>query len=330
MRQFRRLFLCMNFMKIDSLTKNKLWLAPLAGLTDLPFRTICKENGADVMVSEMVSADGLIYNFQKSIEYAEFTENLRPFGIQLFGSDADIFAKATELIIPLRPDFIDINMGCPVKKVVKRGAGSALMKTPDIAFEIVKRVKSVLKSTGIFLSVKIRAGWDLNSVNAVDFSLGLEDSGADIIIIHPRTRAQMFTGHSDWNIIKQIKEKVSIPVVGNGDINTFEDAKNMYDTTNCDSIMIGRGALGKPWIFNKIKQEKNFTISNEKKLVILSRHIYLAIEKEKNEKRAIIKMRTHLGHYTKGYKNSSKARQKINKAETKEEIMKIFGELWTN
>ncbi len=317
-------------MKTDKLTDKKIWLAPLAGLTDLPFRTICKENGADVIVSEMVSADGLLHNYEKSIAYASFSRTLRPFGIQIFGSDAKIMAKATELLIPLKPDFIDINMGCPVKKVVKRGAGSALMKTPQLAYSIVKNVKSVLSDTEIILSVKIRAGWDNNSINAVEFSQGLQDSGTDILIIHPRTRTQMFSGKSNWQLIKNIKEKIDIPVVGNGDIVSPQDAQNMYLETKCDSIMVGRGALGKPWIFNEIKNKENFKISREKKLEILSRHINFAIEKEKDEERAIIRLRTHLSYYTRGYKYSGKARQKLNKALSQKEVMDIFKELWTD
>ncbi len=318
-------------MKIQDLTNKKLWLAPLAGLTDYPFRAICKRLGADVIVSEMVSADGLIYNYKHSIEYAEFTDDLRPFGIQIFGNNPDIMAKATEKLINLKPDFIDINMGCPVKKVVKRGAGSALMKTPKIAESIVKSLKKTLENTEIFLSAKIRAGWDKNSVNAVEFSRLLQDAGIDILIIHPRTRAEMFCGKSNWTIIKDIKENLSIPVVGNGDITSKEDAMKMYESTGCDSIMIGRGALGKPWIFGRIKSaDDNFFISNEKKLEIISTHISMAINKEKNEERAVIKLRTHLLHYTKGYKNATEARKRINVVTKKKEILEIFKELWEN
>ena len=318
-------------MKITALTDKKLWLAPLSGLTDWAFRNICKQNGADVIVSEMVSADGLIHNYAKSIPYAKFDENLRPFGIQIFGSNAETMAKATDILIPLQPDFIDMNMGCPVKKVVKRGAGSALMKTPKIAKEIVKSVKKILNNTNIHLTAKIRSGWDKNSINALDFSKMLQDEGVEIIIIHPRTRAEMFCGKSDWNIIKEIKQNLSVPIVGNGDITSKEDAKKMYETTSCDSIMIGRGALGKPWLFNEIKSDNNdFIISNEKKLEVISNHIYLAIKNEKDEEKAVKKMRTHLLHYTKGYKNATEVRKQINTITKKEEIIKIFKKLWEN
>lgn len=312
-------------MNIKELTEKKIWLAPLAGLTDYPFRAVCKENGADVLVSEMISADGLIYNFDKSIQYAVFTESMRPWGIQLFGIDPHIMAKAAEKVLYLNPNFIDINMGCPVRKVVKRGAGSGLMKNPLIAVKIVSEMKKILPN--IPLSAKIRAGWDSSSKNAVEFAKMLEENGLDFISVHPRTRSEMFAGKSDWSIIKAVKENVKIPVIANGDITSVEDAKNIYKETNCDSIMIGRGALGKPWIFDEIK-DKEFKISKEKKLEILATHLNLVLEKEKNEKRIMIKMRTHLSYYTKGYKNGSLARQKINKSTKKEEILKIFKELW--
>ena len=312
-------------MNIKNLVEKKIWLAPLAGLTDYPFRQICKKNGADVLVSEMISADGLIYNFKKSMQYAVFSDFMRPWGIQLFGVNPDIMARSVEKIMHLNPDFVDINMGCPVRKVVKRGAGSALMKTPILAAEIVYKIRKRLPNTP--LSAKIRAGWDLSSQNAVQFAKILEENGLDFIIIHPRTRSEMFSGKSNWEIISELKEDIKIPVVANGDILSKQDATDIYSKTKCDSIMIGRGALGKPWIFDEIKN-KDFCITKEKKLEILEAHLNLVIKKEQDEKKVMIKMRTHLSHYTKGYKNGSLARQKINKSIKKEEILEIFKELW--
>lgn len=320
--------------KIFELTHNKLWLAPLAGFTDSAFRTICKQNGADVVVTEMVSADGLVYNEDQSIKYALFEDHQRPVGIQLFGNDPEMMAKGCEIIIKLKPDFIDINMGCPVKKVVKRGAGSALMKTPEIAFEIVRNMKSVLKDTDIILTTKIRAGWDMKSVNAVEYSIGLEEAGSEIIIVHPRTQTQMFSGKSDWNIIKKVKEAVNVPVVGNGDIFYPEDAIEMKSLTNCDSLMIGRGTYGNPWIFDSIKNFErsvnNKVISPQKKLKTILKHFELA-RLNKGEDVAVREMRAHLGYYTKGLRGGAEVRDKVNKSKNYNLIIEIlsqfFGEL---
>ena len=317
--------------KIKQLTERKIWLAPLAGYTDKSFRTICKEAGADVVVSEMISADGLVYHKSRTIIYADFPENQRPFGIQLFGSDAGIMAKAIEIILARKPDFIDVNMGCPVKKVVKRGAGSALMKTPVAAMKIVKEIKSVLKGTSIPLSVKIRSGWDANFQNAPEFSQMLQAAGADIICIHPRSRSQMFSGKSDWQIIKKIKRKVKIPVVGNGDINSAEDAERMFSETDCDSVMIGRGAIGKPWIFDETKQlllsRKIFPLSYQKKLEIISRHLMLELE-EKGKIVGIKEMRKHLSAYTKGLRGGSKVRNLLNRTLDEKEIIDLMNRLY--
>jgi len=317
--------------KVELLTAKKIWLAPLAGYTDKSFRTICKECGADVVVSEMISADGLIFNREKSIKYAEFSEAQRPFGIQLFGSDPVTMAKAAEIILSKKPDFIDINMGCPVKKVVKRGAGSALMKTPSTAEKIVKEMKKALQGVEIPLSVKIRSGWDFHSINAVEFSEMLEQSGADLICIHPRTRSQMFSRKSDWQIIKKIKRKVKIPVVGNGDINSAEDAERMFSETDCDSVMIGRGAVGKPWIFDETKQlllsRKIFPLSYQKKLEIISRHLMLELE-EKGKIVGIKEMRKHLSAYTKGLRGGSKVRNLLNRTLDEKEIIDLMSRLY--
>ncbi|RLD55255.1 MAG: tRNA dihydrouridine synthase DusB [Bacteroidetes bacterium] len=316
---------------MDSLTAKKVWLAPLAGITDKTFRTICKECGADVVVSEMISADGLIYNLNRSIQYAYFNEEQRPFGIQLFGSEPYIMAKATEIILEKKPDFIDLNMGCPVKKVTKRGAGCALMRTPSKAKKIVLEVKSVLKGTKIPLSIKIRSGWNKN--NAISFSKILEDAGAEMICIHPRTKIQMFSGNSDWNIIRELKNQVSIPIIGNGDIRNALDGKKMFNFTGCNSIMLGRGILGKPWLFTEIKElilfNKIIHLSYSEKLNIIEHHFNLDL-KDKGEGISLREMRKHFSYYTKGIKGGAKIRNFINNSLNSNSIMETIRALFLN
>jgi len=302
-------------MNIDDIVKQKIWLAPLAGYTDAPFRHIAKRCGADVLVSEMVSADGVKKNFQKMAHYTAFNESERPFGIQLFGDNPNVMGKAAQLLSVLKPDFFDINMGCPVKKVVKRYAGSALMLKQDLAEEIIKSVIDVLMPANIPLTVKIRSGWDAENINAVSFAKMCEASGVSAICVHPRTRSQQFTGLSNWDIIRQVKEAIKIPVIGNGDIQTFHDAINMYEQTKCDSIMIGRGALGKPWIFREIKYFLQNgvsapTISKKEIFNIIISHIDEVLNHEKDEK-ALIRMRSHFSFYTKGFVNGAEARKII-------------------
>ncbi len=316
---------------IANLTKQKIWLAPLAGFTDNAFRTICKKCGADVVVSEMVSVDGLIHNKEKSLKYLDFTDFQRPYGIQLFGSDPVIMAKGAEIALAEKPDFIDVNMGCPVKKVVKRGAGSALMNSPELAENIIKEIKNVMSKTSIPLSVKIRAGWDNFNINAVEFGKRMENSGCDMICLHPRTRSQMFSGQSDWNLIKKLKEKLTIPLIGNGDINSIEDIIRMFNETGCDSVMIGRGVLGKPWIFRNIKEYfaggEISDISWLEKMEIIKEHFMLEIE-NKGETKASIEMRNHFSHYTKGLPGGAKVREFINRCLNSEDVLEAIETLF--
>ena len=316
---------------IKELTNKKIWLAPLAGITDNPFRAICKECGADVVVSEMISADGLLYNRDRSLEYARFEDSQRPFGIQLFGSDPEVFKKAVKIALTKNPDFIDINMGCPVKKVIKRGAGSALMTTPHIAANIVSETKNILVPLNIPLSVKFRSGWDMFSINFREFGQQMQKAGADMICLHPRTRGQMFSGKSNWDLIAELKREVTIPVIGNGDITTIDDMIKMYEQTGCDSVMIGRGIMGKPWLF---KQIKNYLgsgnikqITTQEKLGIIRRHMELMIF-HKGEKQAIFEMRTHFSHYTKGLRGGAQIRNKINKLLDIDKILLLVEELY--
>ncbi len=316
---------------IKELTNKKVWLAPLAGITDNPFRAICKECGADVVVSEMVSVDGLLYNRDRSLEYAEFEDSQRPFGIQLFGSDPEIFKKAVNIALTKKPDFIDINMGCPVKKVVKRGAGSALMTTPDIAVKIVSETKNILTPLNIPLSVKFRSGWDMFSINSLEFGKKMQEAGADIICLHPRTREQMFSGKSSWDLIAELKKEVDIPVIGNGDIIKIEDMITIYEQTGCDSVMIGRGVMGKPWLFTQIQNYLSNgniqKISTQEKLEIIRRHMELMIF-HKGEKQAVYEMRTHFSHYTKGLRGGARIRNNINKLHDVDRILLLVEELY--
>ncbi len=324
---------------ISYLTNKRLWLAPLAGFTDQVFRHICRDNGAEVMVTEMVSADGLVYDFEKSFQYAVIMEEEKPIGIQIFGSNPDIMAQAAETMLKklyhlpatALPDFIDINMGCPVKKVVKRDAGSALLKNLPLAGKIVKAVASVLAGTDICLSVKIRAGWDKNSIVALKAVDLFVEQGADIIICHPRTQSQMYSGLSDWSIIKEIKEKTGVPLVGNGDIKDISGAVRMFEYTGCDSIMIGRGALGNPWLFKEISNYlltgNIYQLPMTSKYKTIIDHFYLSIEK-KGDIRAIKEMKSHLSCYTKNIPGSRKIRSLINISSDKQEILELIRELY--
>jgi len=291
-----------------------LYLAPLAGFTDKAFRRLCKDWGVDFLVSEMVSADGISRESLKTGLYAQFTDYERPFIIQIFGSKADVMAKAAEMLLELKPDMLDINMGCPVKKVVKRGAGSALMKDPENASAIVKAVKNALAGS-IPLSVKFRSGWDLKSLNYLDFGQRIEAAGADLITLHPRTASQMFSGLSNWTHIAELKQVLSIPLIGNGDIDSPEAALKMQQETGCDALMIGRAALGKPWLFTQIKDYFSTgdyrPITTREILATALKHIDYALA-TKAEYVVVREMRSQLCHYTKSQPGSAALRSTIN------------------
>ncbi len=299
-----------------------LYLAPLAGYTDAAFRRLCKDWGVDYLVSEMVSADGLIRDSRKTIDFIRFSEYERPFVIQLFGSDPSVMAKAAEFLIPMNPDWIDINMGCPVKKVVRRGAGSALMKDVPRAVEMVKEVKKALAGR-IPVSVKFRSGWDSNSINFLDFGMKMQDAGADLLCLHPRTQKQMFSGLSNWEHIRELKQRLSIPLIGNGDVSSPETALQMKHDTACDGIMIGRGALGKPWIFKQIKQFISHgsydPITKADLLDTALKHLKYALE-DKREDVVVREMRSQLCHYTKGLPGGAELRNTINHCQSADEI----------
>lgn len=316
-------------MEIASLTDKKLWLAPLAGFTDNAFRTIAKRCGAEVIVSEMVSADGLFYNLDNSLKHAMFEENQRPFGVQLFGSEPDMMAKGAEIISRLQPDFIDINMGCPVKKVVNRMAGSALMKDIDLACKITEAVKEIAQKHNILVTTKFRSGWDLQSINYLSFGKALENSGSDALILHPRTKTEMFGGHSNWQHVKELKQNSSLPVIGNGDIKSVADALEMYELTHCDSIMIGRGVLGQPWLFHEIKAGCANTQTEFAKKEIIREHYRLVLESAKPENKihALRGMRAHFNYYSKGSRDGAQLRNAINQTDDIEVVFDLINQI---
>ncbi len=292
--------------------KGKVVLAPLAGVTDSSFRWICRQLGAAAVFTEMISADGLVRESQKTREYMAFREAERPIGFQLFGSDPEIMAQAAEIAAEMKPDFIDLNFGCPVKKVVKRGAGAALLK--DVAL-VGKIARAVVKVSPAPVTAKIRKGWNQKSANALEIARELEQAGVAAITVHGRTQSEMFRGTADWEIIAEIKRKISIPVIGNGDVRSAEDAKKMLDETGCDLVMIGRGALGNPWIF----QQANYFLETgellppptpQQKLEIILRHLDDRVQGEQS-KRALFEMRKHLSWYVKGLPGCAHVRAQL-------------------
>ncbi|MBN2461377.1 MAG: tRNA dihydrouridine synthase DusB [Candidatus Cloacimonetes bacterium] len=316
---------------LQQLTAGKIWLAPLAGLTDMAFRCICKETGADVMISEMVSADGLVRNLKPCLSLTCFEQAQQPLGIQLFGADIPILVAAAEIIINLKPAFLDINMGCPVKKVIRKGAGAALMNNPEKAGKIITALKDITSRAGIFLSAKIRAGWDNHSINAIEFASHLADAGLDMIILHPRTRSQFYRDHGNWDLIRQLKQAVTIPVIGNGDIKAAADALRMFRETGCDAVMIGRGAVGNPHIFRQTRMlldySKDIEIKPEEKLNMIFKHIELS-RRYKGENIAIRELKPHLLQYVKGLPGCAEVRNRINRSIKIDEIKEIISGLF--
>jgi tRNA-dihydrouridine synthase B len=316
---------------IKTAAKKGAFLAPLAGISNLPFRLIARSLGSSLTYTEMISANGLVRKTAKTYEYLKTCADDHPLGAQIFGADPEIVAQAACIVAASGVDLIDINMGCPVKKVIKTGAGAILMKYPVLVARIVEAVK---KAVAIPVTVKIRSGWSRGSINAVEIARIAEDCGADVITVHPRTADQGYGGVADWKIISDVKKAVKIPVVGNGDIRQPQDALRMLNETSCDVVMVGRGALGNPWIFKGIAQTlsglaEDYLPSLEQRKKMIENHWKM----EANfigDTHALKSFHKHILWYTKGLDNSHKFRARAGKLQNKEGILYELNDYFTS
>ncbi len=306
-----------------------LFLAPMAGVSEPPFRLICRAFGADVVVSEFLSSEGLRRGVQNVHDGAYFTPEERPIGIQIYGADPAAMAEAAELVTRhYQPDFIDINFGCPVKKVVRRNGGSGCLKDLGLVQDIIRAVRGATK---LPVTVKTRSGWDETLRDPVRVGLACQEAGADVLTLHPRTRAQMYRGEARWAEIKQLVEALDIPVVGNGDIQTASDALRMHDETGCAGIMIARGSFGNPWIFQQTRDRLNGLVPRAtpgaaERFAVARRHAKLAREIQGDTRKAALEFRKHLGWYTRGLPGASDLRRQLHQIESMADADRIFGE----
>lgn len=302
-------------------------LAPMAGITDLPFRVICREFGCGMTVSEMVSAKGLLYKNVKTFDMLEIDKAERPTAIQLFGSVPAELSEAARIVESDGADMIDLNMGCPVPKVVNNGEGSALMKNPQLAYDILS---VMVKAVNIPVTVKFRAGWNKESINAVEIAKVAEAAGVAAVAVHGRTREQFYEGKADWSVIKAVKDAVNIPVFGNGDICSVEDGLRMLDETGCDGLMVGRGADGNPWLFTELEkalrgEDYKVEVSIDERLDLTKRHLKMLID-FKCEGIAVKEMRRHVGAYLKGMPKAAEYRRRFHQMNTFSEFEELLEE----
>lgn len=306
--------------------KNLCRLAPMAGISNIPFRLLCKELGSSLTTSEEISCNGLVYGHERTLDLAGYLPAEKPIAMQLVGSDEDALVKAAQILVDQGADIIDLNMGCPVPKIIKTGAGSALMRDTEKCARLFKKMRQAIP---VPFTIKIRGGWDAHNVNAPEIAAIAEAEGVDSICVHPRTRSQMFSGLAPWEIIRRVVETVKIPVTGNGDVKSYDDALEMQRLTGCQSVMIGRGALGRPWVFDREFASLSSEVQHEYKRKIILRHFDL-IETHMREGFALIQMKKHLAWYTTGMAGAAKARQTIFTFASVSELRNFFTDYWAS